>query len=90
MVCKHGFAETYAASVLVDDLAALGETHVDRVEMRLLEVPELYVAEMRERDREARGILKRFDRGVGGGVVVGIEGVGEFNESIGEDGRSTA
>ncbi len=74
VVGKGGFAETYAARVLIDDFAGLGETHVDRVEVRLLEIPELYVGEMRERDGEARGILERFDGGVGGGVGVGIEG----------------
>ena len=77
-----------AASVLVDALPPLGKTHMHRVQMRLLEVPELYLAEMRRETRGARGILafrpwRRRER------RCGIEGVGEFNESIGEDGRST-
>ena len=77
LVSERGFrGSLHAARVLVDNVAGVGQAHVHGVEVRLLEIPELYIGEMRERDGEARGILERFDGGVGGAVSVGIEGGG--------------
>ncbi len=85
MVGEGGLAEADAPCVLIDYVAGAEQLHVDGVEMRAIELPELDTFQPSERDsvprRIGRGLGTGVGRSAGGGIGrgIGVPGKGYCN-----------
>ena len=76
MVGKDRFTEPDSARVLIDDLPGMEELNMHRVEVGMLNIPELDFAQVGECDRVARRIFQGFAGGIDCAVGVYVERCG--------------
>src|SRR4249920_358364 len=73
MVGKYRFTEPYSTRVLINDLPGMDELNVHRVEMGILNIPELDFAQVGECDRVACRIFQGLSGGIDCAVGVCVE-----------------